>query len=108
MNLKEMKMLVKMKTAMGESVDQSILDQIAVEEARIDAEQEKEAIIAESRKTAFSSIFSDLAKDIGKLMEEDKKRTAEQQEAVDRFAALMNSIATKQFVPPIVKKRLSV
>lgn len=106
MNLKEMKMLVKMKTAMGESVDQSILDQIAVEEARIAAEQEKEAALVEERKSAFGSIFNDLAKDISKLMEEDKKRTAEQQDAVDRFAALMNSIATKQFVPPTIEEKV--
>lgn len=96
MNLKEMKMLVKMKTAMGESVDQSILDQIAVEEARIAAEQEKEATIIEERKSAFGAIFNDLAKDIGKLMEEDKKRTAEQQDAVDRFASLLQTMSGRQ------------
>jgi len=105
MNLKEMKMLVKMKTAMGESVDQSILDQIAVEEARIAAEQEKEATIIEERKSAFGAIFNDLAKDIGKLMEEDKKRTAEQQDAVDRFASLLQTMSTKQ--PQIVEEKTS-
>lgn len=104
MNLKEMKMLVKMKTAMGESVDQSILDQIAVEEARIAAEQEKESMIAEERRVAFGSIFNDLAKDIGKLMKEDKKRTAEQQDAVDRFGSLLQTIATKQ--PLIVEEKI--
>ena len=93
-----------MKTAMGESVDQSILDQIATEEAKLAAEQEKEAALAEQRRNAFGSIFNDLAKDISKLMEEDKKRTAEQQDAVDRFAALMNSISSTKAVPPVEEK----
>lgn len=106
MNLKEMKMLVKMKTAMGEVIDQDILDKIAGEEARVAAEQEKEAQLVEERRVAFGSVFSDLARDFGRLVREEKERTAEQQYLVDQIGSLFNTISTIPEVPKEIKEEI--
>lgn len=100
--LKEKKMLLKMKTAMGESTDELRAD-IEAEEHRLSEEQriaeEAEQAIREERKSAFQSIFADLSKDIGKLIADDKKKTAEQQAVINQFANMMTAISTGQFKP---------
>ena len=103
--LKEKKMLLKMKTAMGESTDE-LRAEIEDEEQRLAEQQqiaeEAEQIIREERKNAFQSIFADLSKDIGKLIADDKKKTAEQQAVINQFANMMTSISTGQIRPKSV------
>ena len=84
-----------MQAALGEPVDQQLLDEIAEEEARLQTE-------SESRKGAFASIFADLSKDISKLMVEEKKKTAEEQALLDRFSSIVSKI--KDAPPVLVEK----
>ena len=74
-----------MKQRLGEEVDQSLLDEIAEEEAKLQA-------IGESRKNAFQTIFTDLSKDIGKLIADEKKKTLEEEQLLNRFATILNKI----------------
>jgi len=83
--LKEKKLLVRMQQRIGEPVDQKLLDEIAEEEAKIQQ-------VAESRRNAFQSMFAGLSNDIGKLMADEKKKTAEEQAILDRFASTLSKI----------------
>lgn len=105
--LKEKKMLLKMKTAMGESTNE-LRAEIEAEEHRLAEEQriaeEAEQAISEDRKSAFQSIFADLSKDISKLIADDRKKTAEQQAMIDQFAGVMSAISSGQYKPkPVVE-----
>ena len=81
-----------MKQRLGEEVPQSLLDEIAVEEAKIVAEQEKQTALKEERKNAFKGIFSDLSSQLGQLMVEEKKKTAEEQAILDRFSNVLSRV----------------
>lgn len=87
-----MKLLVRMKRHMNEDVPQDLLDQIAAEEARLAAEEQKKLALQEERKAAFKSTFSDLSKEISKLVAEQKQKTAEEQALLDRFANVLTRI----------------
>jgi hypothetical protein len=91
-SLKEKKILVRMKQRLGEEVPQSLLDEIAEEEAQIIAEQEKQAALQEERKNAFKGMFSDLSSQLGQLMAEEKKKTAEEQAILDRFSNVLSRV----------------
>jgi hypothetical protein len=96
--LKEKKMLLRMKTALGEQVD----------DLRAEIEQE-EALLAqqsEQRITASKNILSDLFADLNKVIAEDKKRTAEQQTIVDQLGKMFSEIAADPEVPEEFKQQL--
>lgn len=94
--LKEKKMLLKMKTAMGESVDEL--------QAEIEAEESKLQEQSESRKSAFNDIFADLSKNLNELAVQDKKRSTEQQTLVEQLGALFNKMAADPQVPEEIKE----
>lgn len=83
--LKEKKILVRMQKAMGEPIDEKLLEEIANEEAELQA-------VSESRKSAFQTIFADLSKDIGKLIADEKKKTLEEEQLLNRFANVLTKI----------------
>lgn len=83
--LKEKKILVRMQKAMGEPVDEKLLEEIASEEAKLQT-------ISESRKSAFQTIFADLSKDIGKLIADEKQKTIEEEQLLSRFANVLTKI----------------
>lgn len=89
--LKELKLLARMQAAQG-VVDEDLLGRIAIEEQKLEQQQIAEQAVSESRKTAFQSMFADLSKDIGKLLTDEKKKTEEEQQLLDRFATVLNRI----------------
>lgn len=91
--LKEKKILVRMQKAMGEPVDEKLLEEIASEEAELQT-------ISESRKNAFQTIFADLSKDIGKLIADEKKKTLEEEQLLNRFADVLIRIDEIQETQP--------
>ena len=96
--LKEKKMLLKMKSAMGEDV--------AELRAEIDAEEAKLVTESESRRNAFENIFTGLAKNLNELAIQDKKRSTEQQTLVEQLGDLFNKISTDPQVPQQLKEDL--
>lgn len=96
--LKEKKMLLKMKTAMGESIDEL--------QAEIQAEESKLQEQSESRKAAFSNIFADLSKNLNELAAQDKKRSTEQQALVEQLGNMFNNIAKDPQVPEEIREEL--
>lgn len=89
--LKELKLLARMQAAQGIE-DGDLLGRIAIEEQKIEQQQLAEQAVSESRKNAFQSMFADLSKDIGKLLADEKKKTEEEQQLLDRFATVLNRI----------------
>jgi len=89
--LKELKLLARMQAAQGIE-DEDLLGRIAIEEQKIEQQQLAEQAVSESRKNAFQSMFADLSKDIGKLLADEKKKTEEEQQLLDRFATVLNRI----------------
>lgn len=98
MNLKEKKMLLKMKSAMGEDVTEL--------RAQIEAEEVQQTSISESRRAAFEDIFSGLAKNLNELAVQDKKRTSEQQALVESLGQLFSNISSDPQVPQEIKDEL--
>ena len=96
--LKEKKMLLKMKTAMGEAVDEL--------RAEIEAEERKLQEQSESRKAAFDNIFTELSKNLNELAVQDKQRTIEQQTFVEQLGSLFTKIADDPQVPEEIKEEL--
>lgn len=86
--LKELRLIVKMNDKLGVVTEQSIYDQIAAEQLK----EDRQLAMQEERKTAFKSLFTDLAKDINKLVAEDKKKTEEEQALLDRFTNVLEHI----------------
>lgn len=86
--LKELRLIVKMNERLGVETDQSVFDQILAEEQK----EQKQIALAEERKSAFKSLFSDLAKDINAMVAEDKKKTAEEQALLDRFSNVLEKL----------------
>jgi len=81
---------------MGEPVDGKLLEEIASEEAELQT-------ISESRKSAFQTIFADLSKDIGKLIADEKKKTLEEEQLLNRFATVLNKIdEIKETQPEVI------
>jgi len=86
--LKELRLIVKMNEKLGVQTEQSIYDQIAAEQLK----EDRQLAMQEERKNAFKSLFTDLAKDINKLVAEDKKKTEEEQALLDRFTNVLEHI----------------
>ena len=97
--LKEKKMLLKMKSALGEDVIEL--------RAEIDAEEAKLASESESRRNAFEGMFANLSKELNQLAIQDKKRTTEQQALVESLGQLFVKIAADPQVPQEVKEELA-
>lgn len=95
-NLSQLRLLVRMNERLGVETDQATFDKIAAEEARIAAEQRKQQQIQEERSTAFKSLFADLSSELGKLMAEEKKKTQEEQQLLDRFSAVLDNMGDLQ------------
>lgn len=81
-----------MKQRLGEDVPQELLDEIAVEEAKIVADLEKQEEVKRERKQAFKNVFGDLSSQLKQLMAEEKKKTEEEQALLDRFANVMSRV----------------
>lgn len=77
-----------MNEKLGVQTEQSIYDQIAAEQLK----EDRQLAMQEERKNAFKSLFTDLAKDINKLVAEDKKKTEEEQALLDRFTNVLEHI----------------
>lgn len=114
--LQELKILVRMTTARGEVVPQEWLDEIAQHEAKIAEQQQKQQALQEERKQAFKGMFADLSTQISQLMAEEKKKTEEEQQLLDRFASVLTHVdeikstleekkqqTTEQFIEEIIE-----
>lgn len=102
-------MLLKMKTALGEPVDElraEIDAMVEAESQRQLKDQQQDQLISEDRKAAFEGIFANLSKDLGRLIQEDKKKTAEQQDMVNQLGKLFETIAADPEVPQEFRNEL--
>jgi hypothetical protein len=86
--IKELQLIVKMNERLGVATDQAVYDEIAAEELK----EQRILELQEERKQAFKSTFSDLSKEISKLVAEEKQKTEEEQALLDRFANVLTKI----------------
>lgn len=86
--IKELQLIIKMNERLGVATDQAVYDEIASEELK----EQRILDLQEERKRAFKSTFSDLSKEINKLVAEEKQKTEEEQALLDRFANVLTKI----------------